>query len=170
MPHRRHANWTRKDRKRSGRRDAFVTGIATDDQGAYVAFFSNSGPVIEVRRLDLTGSEIWTRTIGATYAGPIAADGAAFYVSSVINGALPHQCYAGDGDVFLMRFDANANPVWTREFGTAGPERPAEITIGSAGIYVSWFGIGCNASNVFMTAIEKSSPPVDRLRESGYVV
>ncbi|HEY1757878.1 MAG TPA: PQQ-binding-like beta-propeller repeat protein [Bryobacteraceae bacterium] len=139
-------------------RFAIVTSLATDNQGAYVQFFSDSGSgATEVRRLDLTGSEIWTRTIATTFAsGPIAADGTSFYVSSTIDGALPQQCYAGQGDVFLMRFDANSNPIWTREFGTAGPERPAEISIGSEGAYVSWFGA---AGNVLVTAIEKSSPP-----------
>jgi uncharacterized protein (TIGR03437 family) len=56
-----------------------------------------------------------------------------------------------------MRFDTNSNFVWTREFGTAGSERSAEITIGSAGAYVSWFG---PAGSILVTAIEKSSPPL----------
>jgi uncharacterized protein (TIGR03437 family) len=137
-------------------RFSIILGLAPDNQGVYAMFYPDGQPNLTVRRLDLTGSEVWTRQIVSSYAaGPIATDGTGFYVSGVTDTALPGQCYAGQGDVFVMRFDSTADPLWTREFGTAGPERPAEISIGTSSAYVS--GFGPNGS-VFLTAIEKSSP------------
>src|SRR5215469_2719953 len=104
-------------------RSSVISGIAPDEHGVYVLFFpTNVGaPVDTVRRLDLTGSEIWTQQIVTSYvSGSIAADATGFYLSGGTYSALPGQCYAGQGDLFLMRFDTHGNPIWTREFGTAG--------------------------------------------------
>jgi uncharacterized protein (TIGR03437 family) len=140
-------------------RFSIIVGIAPDEHGVYISFYpGGSGPIDTVRRLDLTGSEIWTRQIVTSYSvGSIAADATGFYLSGETNSALPGQCYAGQGDVFLMRFDAGGNPIWTREFGTAGTERAASISIGAAGVDVTSFD---SSNGVFLTTIAKASPPV----------
>lgn len=139
-------------------RSAFILGVAPDDQGAYVLFFPST-PEYSVRRLDLAGSESWTRLIASSYAfGVIAADTTGFYVAGETGIALPGQCYAGQGDAFLMRFDTRGNTQWARQFGTAGPERPAEISIGASSVDVTGFGLSPDA--VFLTRIEKSPAPV----------
>jgi len=56
-----------------------------------------------------------------------------------------------------MRFDTGGNPIWTREFGTAGSERAASISIGAAGVDVTGFD---SSNGVFLTTISKASPPV----------
>src|SRR5262249_38717670 len=115
-----------------------VLSIAPDNQGAYVLLLT--GPPFTVARLDLTGAEVWTRQVinpevaSAVAPGPIVADKTGFYLAGAVNSALPGQCYAGQGDMFLARFDPFGNPIWTREFGSAGFERPAEVSIGAAGI------------------------------------
>ncbi len=137
-----------------------ILGVAPDGQGAYVLFFENDDPGwYFVRRLDLTGSEVWTRRIVASYAdGFISADTGGFYVAGTADTALSGQCYAGAGDVFLMKFDSAANNLWTREFGTAGPESQAQIAIGAASVDVT--GFGPTRTTAFLTRIEKSSAPV----------
>jgi uncharacterized protein (TIGR03437 family) len=137
-------------------RSSLIMGIAPDDRGAYVLFFGGSPP-FSVRLLDLSGSEVWTRQfVTSSYSGAIAADSTGFYLSGVVNSALPGQCYAGRGDVFLMRFDRGGNPIWTREFGTAGFEGSASIAIGANSIDVTGF----DSSNAFLTTIEKAPPPI----------
>jgi outer membrane protein assembly factor BamB len=140
-------------------RFSIIVGIAPDEHGVYILFYPDGGhPVDIVRRLDLTGSEIWTRQIVTSYvSGSIAADATGFYLSGGTYSALPDQCYAGQGDAFLMRFDAGGNPIWTREFGTAIGERPASISIGAAGVDVTSFDY---SNGVFLTTIAKTSPPV----------
>jgi hypothetical protein len=95
--------------------------------------------------------------VSSGYSGSIAADTTGFYLSGVANTALPGQCYAGHGDVFIMRFDTGGNPRWTREFGTAGFDRQAQISIGAGEVDVSSF---LNSAAVFVTRIEKVSAPV----------
>jgi len=140
-------------------RFSIIVGIAPDEHGVYVSFYRDGGgPIATVRRLDLTGSEIWTRQIVTSYAaGSIVADSTGFYLSGETYSALPGQCYSGQGDVFLMRFDVGGNPIWTREFGTAGAERPASISIGSSSVDVTGFD---SSNRVFLTTISKASQSV----------
>jgi uncharacterized protein (TIGR03437 family) len=137
-------------------RSSIVTGIAPDGQGgAYVAFVWPSG--LSVRNVDSTGAETWTHAYVTSPIGSIAADATGFYLSGVVSDALPGQCYAGQGDIFLMRFDSEGIPLWTREFGTAGPERQAQISIGAAEVDVSGF-TGSSAAT-YVTRLEESSAP-----------
>jgi uncharacterized protein (TIGR03437 family) len=55
-----------------------------------------------------------------------------------------------------MRFNTAGDNLWTREFGTAGLERQAEISIGSTSVDVTGFGAG---GSVFLATIEKASAP-----------
>ncbi len=136
---------------------SIALGVAPDDAGVYVLHFAGS-PEYSVRRLDIGGNELWTRKLlRSSYSGVIAADSTGFYVAGVTSDALPGQCYAGQGDVFLMRLDRGGNTVWTREFGTAGPERPAEISIGASIVDVTGFK---SLDTAFLTTIEKSSAPI----------
>ena len=135
-----------------------ILGVAPDGQGAYVLFFPGGEPEYSVRRLDLTGAETWTRKIIASSTGGfISVDTGGFYVAGTADTALPGQCYAGAGDVFLMRFDTNGSLLWTREFGTADFERPAQVSIGAAAVDVT--GV-LSTDSAFLTTIEKSSAPV----------
>ncbi|HEY7335907.1 MAG TPA: hypothetical protein VH639_13555 [Bryobacteraceae bacterium] len=133
-----------------------ITGIAPDGQGVYVAFL---GPNVSVRRLDLTGSEVWTREYGPTsYSTSIAADTSGFYLSGVASNALSGQCYAGQGDVFLMRFGQFGDPLWTREFGAAGFDRRVQVSIGASEVDVS--SAQSSSGAIYLTRLEKSSAPV----------
>jgi uncharacterized protein (TIGR03437 family) len=146
--------WTRR-----GDLFSVVLGIAPNDQGAYVVFYPGNGaPNISVRRLDLAGSELWTRSVASSFSAPIiSSDANGFYVAGTAESDLPGQCYAGQGDVFLMRFDPNGNPLWTREYGTADSESPARISIGATSVDVTGFG---GSDTAFLTRVETSSAPV----------
>ena len=139
-------------------KQSLILNAAPDGQGVYVEFFSDDGagdPKLSVRRLDPNGSEIWTRdNLPSSASGAIAADVTGFYLAAPTLSTLPGQCYAGDLDVFLMRFDTGGAPLWTREWGTAGPDRPASIAIGASSVDVSGFSAG---QTTFVTTLEKSS-------------
>jgi uncharacterized protein (TIGR03437 family) len=137
---------------------AVVTSVAADGKGVYIAYL-DSAPANYVTRLDATGTEVWTRqmTIDSAVYASVVTDGTGFYLFGAVAGALPGQCYAGDADIFVMRFDSEANPIWTREFGTAGFERPAQVSITNSTVYVSGFGPLNN--NVFLTTLAQSPSP-----------
>jgi uncharacterized protein (TIGR03437 family) len=136
-------------------KSSIILGAAPDGQGVYVEFFPSGGdPDLSVRRLDPKGSETWTRDIVPSFsAGAIAADATGFYLAGMTYSALSGQCYAGQGDIFLMRFDTSGFPLWTREWGTAGGEGQASIAIGASSVDVSGF----SGQTTFVTTIEKSS-------------
>ncbi len=134
--------WTYQFDKGSG-----IWSAAADGHGVYVSFQGG------VRRIDPSGSETWTRKI--VYSGPpaIAADATGFYLAAPAAAALAGQCYSGNDDAVLMRFDTSGNPLWTREWGTAGADHPVSIAIGASSVDVSGF----RTDQTFVTTIEKSS-------------
>jgi uncharacterized protein (TIGR03437 family) len=135
-----------------------VQRLAADEKGVYVLFLENGGSLSNsVLRLNGAGSLVWTRDYAISYtAGPIVADATGFYLAGTTDVALPGQCYAGGGDVFVIRADTNGNPLWTREFGTSQPESPVEIAIGATSIDLTVAGV----NNVSMTNVEKLSAAV----------
>jgi hypothetical protein len=71
----------------------------------------------------------WTRQIGAPgfdVVRGVGADGTGVYAVGAISRALPGQTYAGgSNDVFLRRYDAAGNELWTRQFGTSERDFPS---------------------------------------------
>jgi hypothetical protein len=59
------------------------------------------------------------------------------YVVGAFTGAIPFDdstlIAVGSGDVFLAKFDAGGNHVWSKQFGDAGPETGFAVAVDSAG-------------------------------------
>ena len=75
-------------------------------------------------RYDLNGSRMWTRLLGAagvpTVARAVATDAAGnVYVTGYTDGSLDGQAFIGIRDIFLTKYTANGNRVWTRLLGAA---------------------------------------------------
>jgi hypothetical protein len=75
-----------------------------------------------LRKYDHAGNELWTDQFGTSGddfpAGAVAIDESAIYVGGLTTGALvPGVPNAGDYDLFVRRYDANGNAIWTDQFG-----------------------------------------------------
>jgi uncharacterized protein (TIGR03437 family) len=146
-------------------------GLATDSGGLYVggSTFRMAGtggsflPETEqafLRKLDGNGNEVWARRISAPNSVSVvsvAADSAAIYVSGATRTSLPGQCKAGDGDVFVRRYDATGVEQWTRQFGTAGYDFAGSLAVDSTGVYLSG-GIrgGAQHGSLFVAKLDKT--------------
>lgn len=95
-----------------------------------------------VRKYDSSGNELWTRQFrGAGGASAMAIevdlspDGVV--VVGRVAGALPGQTHAGLRDVFVRKYDADGNEVWTRQFGTSANDIAWGVDVQGGEIYVS---------------------------------
>ena len=86
------------------------------------------------------GQETWTRQFGTTGldAGrAVAADATGVYVTGETEGALEEgQLSAGGEDAFLRKYDLAGSPLWTRQFGSGGDDRPAAVAVDATGVYL----------------------------------
>ncbi|MEK7750791.1 MAG: SBBP repeat-containing protein, partial [Acidobacteriota bacterium] len=114
----------------------YAYGVTTDGSGnVFVAGATNgtfpgqtrSGAYLNafVQKYDPLGTELWTRQFGAsnddTIVYAVAADSSgAVYVAGLVRGALPLQTWVGSNDVFLRKYDASGNELWTRQLGMPG--------------------------------------------------
>ena len=120
---------------------------AADATGAYVLVSQfNPRPAAFVGKYAPDGSELWTSSLGALLVNPatpnpgpnrvVAADAAGVYVAGSAHEALPGQCYAGQGDAVVRKYDGDGNELWTRQFGTFDPERAISVAVNESGVYV----------------------------------
>lgn len=94
----------------------------------------------------LTGNPIWARALGSTafdVATATAADpsqpGAALYAGTVegeVDLGQGPRAGAGGYDVFLGKYAADGQPVWTRRYGSPAEERPFGVAVGGDGSVV----------------------------------
>jgi uncharacterized protein (TIGR03437 family) len=142
--------WTRQF---GGPEDDQATSAAVDATGLYVAGWvsgalpgqtsaGGAGDVDAfVRKYDFNGNELWTRQFGtadADNAYGIAADSSGIYVTGDTVGELVSRI--GGTDVFLRKYDASGNAVWTRQFGTDttdGGGYGGAVAVHSSGVYVA---------------------------------
>lgn len=95
-----------------------VSGIISD-QATY--FGEGDG---FIRTLNADGSERWTRQFGTpsfeqVQALALAPDGS-IYVTGLTAGALPGQEKTNYTDIFIQKYDASGEALWTHQFGGAG--------------------------------------------------
>lgn len=95
-----------------------------------------------VRKHDAARVEQWTRMFGssaADYGQSGAVDGNGnVYVTGWVQAALSGQPYAGNYDAFVRKYAADGTELWTREFGTAGPDHAESVCVdGNDNVYVT---------------------------------
>ena len=136
----------------------FMTGSAGDDEASaivfdrdclYVAGWTNDALPGQthlgsfdacVIKLDLDGNVVWIRQFGsAAYdkAHALACDGDGVYVAGRAGSALPNQSHNGSADVYVRRYTADGDEVWTEQFGTATADVAYGIAVDATGIYVA---------------------------------
>lgn len=126
-----------------------VAGAAPDNDGVYVVgqvcgALPNQQAVAPcdayVRRYDAAGNELWTRQFAGAACCAMAnevdaQDGGVVVVGRVV-GALPGQEAAGGRDVFVRKYDAAGNELWTRQFGTPRNDIAWGVDIEGGAIYI----------------------------------
>jgi hypothetical protein len=90
-----------------------------------------------VRKYRPNGERLWTRTVGtaADDAGAdVAIDGRGrVYLVGLTEGALPGQTAHGSSDGFVRKYRPNGSRIWTRQFGTPGPDSASAAVVDRAG-------------------------------------
>ena len=130
------------------------TSAAVDASGVYVAGFlgeigtmpgqtgSGSGPDSFVRKYDTKGNELWTRQFGTgkpVFAFGLAAGAGGVYAVGQAGGTFPGQMQSLNQQGFVIKYDANGNQQWVREFGSSTPDASVfarAVAADSSGVYV----------------------------------
>ncbi|MBI1895772.1 MAG: SBBP repeat-containing protein [Acidobacteria bacterium] len=123
-------------------------GIAVDSSGIYVTGDTIGELATRVggtdgflRKYDASGNVIWTRQFGTNTtdgAAGVAVNSSGVYVSGQSTGTLAGQTKIGGlWDAFVMKFDLNGNPQWTRQFGTTGDDFGYGIALGRQHVYAA---------------------------------
>jgi len=131
--------------------------VAGNTNGALAS--PNAGATdVFVRKLDAKGATLWTRQFGSSsddFASSIVVDSAGnVYVGGDTYGALSGT-NAGSCDSFLRKFDASGATLWTRQFGSPGPEQLGALALDTSGqIYA--------AGSTYPTGNQSSGDPFVR--------
>ena len=99
------------------------------------------------RKYDADGTELWTRLFGTAQVevgSALAVDDAGnVYVTGWVQTALPGQDSLGRGDAYVRKHDADGTEIWTRQFGTEGPDEALSVgTDGAGNVYVAGYVTG----------------------------
>ncbi|MBX2998946.1 MAG: SBBP repeat-containing protein [Caldilineaceae bacterium] len=84
---------------------------------------------------------LWSHQFGgisstavSTSANAVAVNGD-IYMAGSTEGALPGQISAGNVDVYIRKYDANGNELWTRQFGSSSHDSVWSLAVDISGIY-----------------------------------
>ena len=134
----------------------YGASTATDSvSNLYIAGNKSAGGLFSTSDLTLTkyradGNEIWTQTFGTPsndYASAIATDDSGnIYLTGRTYGEFDGLVNTGEYDVFVSKFDAQGNKLWTQQFGTPGDDISRAIATDSDG-------------NTFLTGVIVQSDP-----------
>jgi len=88
-------------------------------------------------KYDTNGNKLWTRQMGSpssdrAYSVAVDSLGNA-YVAGYTYGGLDGNTSAGGQDLFLIKYDANGNKLWTEQMGTPGPDFAESVAVDGAG-------------------------------------
>ncbi len=122
-------------------------GVAADAQGNVYVVGRNYAPMHGQAQIGGTdaflikfgpdGQRRWTRVWGSPSSDVardvfLAADGAIFVAGST-QGSVDGEAHAGDMDVFVSKFDADGNRLWTRQWGSPAQDEVAAIHVPASG-------------------------------------
>lgn len=114
--------------------------------------FGGDGDIF-LAKYDRDGNKIWTRMLGSPYQanpGGMAFDALGnIFMGGAVYGSLDGNAYAGYSDALLVKFDANGNKQWVRQFGTALHDSSSSVVVDSVGdVYISGSTDGALEGNV----------------------
>jgi hypothetical protein len=160
--------WTKQWANSSGNGVAYaVKAIGTGTGTVYVAGNTGGG---ELRTFALNGTAGWIKSISGTisdsvYALAVLGSGEAF-VTGTTSADLA-ATNAGSSDVFLRKFAANGDVLWTAQFGTPDWEEGDAVAVdGNGNSYVTGYTLGAIAgtnagnSDVFFRKYSPSGSPL----------
>jgi hypothetical protein len=91
-------------------------------------------------RYTLDGTEVWRRQFGTSGGDEVHSmtiDGSGVYLVGTTGGIMAGVTGAGETDAFLVKYDFDGQPIWTRQFGTPGYDDALGITVNAQGLYVA---------------------------------
>jgi hypothetical protein len=87
---------------------------------------------------DIEWDDEYGGTGGVASANAAATDATGVYVVGPVAGALVGQVGAGGNDAYLRKYSFGGDALWTRQFGTAGSDRPfGSVAAHTTGIYLA---------------------------------
>ncbi len=119
----------------------YVSGTTQGDMSGY----TNQGQSdIVVAKYDAAGTEIWTRQLGSSKRDEVqgmAVDSVGnVYLAGSTQGDLDGNVNAGSDDIFLLKYDAAGNKLWSRLIGTSDKDYAMDVCVGAAGdLYVAGY-------------------------------
>ena len=100
--------------------------VAGDTNGVFPGQTSSGIGDAFLRKYDPDGTEVWTRQFGTSAhdrAEAVLVDEVGtVYGVGYTDGTLSGQTSAGLRDAFIRKYDPAGSEVWTRQFGTSGPD------------------------------------------------
>jgi len=131
---------------------ANATGVATDSSGnVYVAGGTYGGldgntsagynDLFVVKYLD-NGTKQWTKQLGTSstdLANGVATDSSGnVYVTVVTYGGMDGNTSAGNGDLFVVKYNSSVTKQWTNQLGTSSNDFASGVATDSSGnVYVT---------------------------------
>ena len=131
----------------------YAAGLAVTSSGAlyvtamtYNGAFDGNAPIgsddILLIKLDPAGNKQWSRELGTDKAddprgGAVDRDGNVFLTGHTVGGLDGH-ANLGDSDLFLFKFDAQGNELWSTQLGTSEADLVANVVVDKSGfVYVA---------------------------------
>jgi len=124
-------------------------GVAADASGNIIVVGSTEGALpgqtrigvdkedAFVRKYSPAGVELWTRQFGTTAVdranGVVADMEGNIIVAGRTEGDLPGQTNAGSWDVFVRKYSPAGVELWTRQFGSSGPDEAFAVVVDRTG-------------------------------------
>ena len=97
---------------------------------------------VVIAKYDMNGNRIWARqfgTPGYDIGRSVAVDGSGnSFITGSVDGSLDSNPYMGQPDIFLAKYDANGNKLWTWQYRTLGWDDGIGVAVdGNGNIFVS---------------------------------